>query len=259
MTAGGFLKGAPNFRAVRPYPAAGGRHLRENIIFRSGELSRLNDADLAALAGLNLQLVCDLRSAQERADYVSRWPDGSRHRHIDLPDREQTNASPDKLFSLIARDPTQAGGIAAMRRLYRHKPAAFAANLKYLFSAILAGDALPMLVHCHAGKDRTGFIVAMLLSAAGVARTDVLDDYELTARFFVAETQMPGMQAWARAAYGRDLPDEAALPLIEARRDYLAASFAEIDEQFGGVEGYLKDAVGLTPADIAAFQALVLA
>jgi protein-tyrosine phosphatase len=252
------LGGAKNFRAVEPYPGADGRHLRPNIIFRSGELSRLSEDDLRTLRSLNLRLVCDLRSGAEQAEYVSRWPDGSAHRSLDLPDREETNASPDKLFSIIKSLPGEAGGLQAMHMLYRRKPRAFAGNLKRLFAAIIAGDSLPLLVHCHAGKDRTGFMVAMLLAAAGVSRADILQDYETTARFFPVEEETAQMVAWAKRAYGHDIAHAAARPMVEARGAYLEASLAEIDLSFGGIDAYLAETVGLTASDRSHYQQLVL-
>jgi len=252
------LGGAKNFRAVEPYPSTDRRHLRRNTIFRSGELSRLTEDDLDTLRSLNLSLVCDLRSGAEQAEYVSRWPDGSTHRTLDLPDREDTNASPDKIFSIIKSLPGEAGGVQAMQMLYRRKPRAFAGNLKRLFGAIIAGDSLPLLVHCHAGKDRTGFTVAMLLAAAGVSRADILDDYETTARFFPVDDETAQMVAWAKRAYGYDIAHEAARPMVEARSAYLEASLAEIELSFGGIDVYLAETVGLSPADRSRYQQLVL-
>jgi protein-tyrosine phosphatase len=252
------LGGAKNFRAVEPYPGANGRHLRRNTIFRSGELSRLSEDDLRILRSLDLRLVCDLRSGAEQAEYVSRWPDGSTHRTLDLPDREDTNASPDKIFSIIKSLPGATGGLQAMNMLYRRKPRAFAGNLKRLFAAINSGESLPLLVHCHAGKDRTGFTVAMLLAAAGVSRADILDDYETTARFFPVEDETVQMVAWAKRAFGHDIAHEAARPMVEARAAYLEASLAEIELSFGGIDRYLEDIVGLTAAARSLYQSLVL-
>jgi protein-tyrosine phosphatase len=252
------LDGAKNFRAVKPYKGAFGRCLRENILFRSGELSRLSEEDLSILRSLEIQLVCDMRSQNEQAEYVSRWPDGSTHRHLDLAGRDNANASPEKLFKIIASEPDETGALKAMDFLYRRKPHAHAGNLRQVFDAILAGNSLPLLVHCHAGKDRTGFMVAMLLAAAGVSRIDIIDDYETTARFFPVEAETLQMVDWARRSYGQDITPMAARPMVEARRLYIEAAFGEIDSHFGGVDGYLSEALGLNATDMARYQDLVL-
>jgi protein-tyrosine phosphatase len=253
------LDGARNFRAVRPYAAADGRRLRENMLFRSGELSRLSARDLEILHGLNIRLVCDMRSRAEREEYVSRWPDGSLHRHLDLPDRERSDASPGKMFKMIASQPGEQGGVQAMDNVYRRNPHTYAANLKILFDTLLAGEALPLLVHCHAGKDRTGFMVAMLLAAAGVSRDDIMDDYEATSRFFPVEPETELVVAWAKRSYDVELTPVAARPIVEARRAYLDASFTEIETLAGGVHGYLTEIVGLSATDLARYRDLVLA
>ena len=109
------------------------------------------------------------------------------------------------IFALILRDPTPRGARFAMDTLYRRKPRAYAPQLGQLFSSILQGGALPLLIHCHAGKDRTGFFTAMLLAAAGISRENILADYVATGRFFAAETEAPQMAAWAERAFGQAL------------------------------------------------------
>jgi len=213
------LGGAPNFRAVAPFPAADGRRLKPGILYRSGELSRLSEADVAL---------------------------------------EGTDASPAKIFALILRDPTPRGARLAMDTLYRRKPRAYAPQLGSLFSNLLRGGALPLLIHCHAGKDRTGFFTAMLLAAAGISRDDILADYVETSRFFAAEAQAPQMAAWAEHAFGQTLDIATVLPLAEARPAYLQAAFAAIDDEFGGVETYLSHAVGVSAPELHAFRDLVL-
>ncbi|OYV33403.1 MAG: hypothetical protein B7Z80_24140 [Rhodospirillales bacterium 20-64-7] len=243
------LTGAKNFRAVRPYPAAKGRMLRANLIYRSGDLSRLSEADLEIIAGLHIRLVCDLRTGREQSEFVSRWPDAPAHVKLDLPDRNESDAGPHKIFELIAKHPGEAGGLLAMDMLYRRKPKAFARSLQVLFKTILSGEGLPLLVHCHAGKDRTGFVVAMLLAAAGVSRTDIIDDYITTAHYFLADKEALALAAWAKRSFGHDIHNESARPMVDTRQAYIEAALHEIDQGWGDINGYLHDAVGLTEAD----------
>ncbi len=241
----GLLAGARNFRAVKPYKAADGRNLRANTLYRSGELSRLSDADLEVIAGLNIRLVCDLRTGRERSEFLSRWPAGADFRYLDLPDREESGAGPHPIFELIARQRGEMGALKAMDMLYRSKPRAFANGLGSLFAAILAGDALPLLVHCHAGKDRTGFVMAMLLAAVGVSEADIFDDYVTTAVYFPIEREARALSAWAKKSFGREIDPESAVPMVDARRGYIEAAFEEIFSGWGSVDEYLRKA-GLT-------------
>ncbi len=257
LPAASLLAGARNFRAVKPYTAANGGRLRANTLFRSGELSRLSDADLDFIAGLNIRLICDLRTTREQNEFVSRWPDGTGHRHLVLADRDESDAGPHKIFELIASHPGETGGLKAMDLLYRRKPRAFAKSLAVLFETILAGNALPLLIHCHAGKDRTGFMTAMLLAAVGVSEADIVDDYVTTAVFFHAETEARGLAGWARKSFGREIDPGSALPMVDARRAYIEAAFEEIRAGWGSVEGYLREA-GLDEAAETKLRAMLV-
>jgi protein-tyrosine phosphatase len=252
------LSGALNFRAVKPYKAADGRCLRENTIYRSGELSRLTDADLEIIAGLNIRLVCDLRTDREQADFFSRWPDHSFHRKLEMPGREQSDAGSQKFFDLIAAHPGDTGALQAMDTLYRRKPRTLAKSLHVLLETILAGEGLPVLIHCHAGKDRTGFITAMLLAAVGIGLPDIIDDYIITAHYFRPEHESVSFVNWAKESYNVDLDTVALRPLVDARQDYLETAFAEIRSGWGSVETYLQDEAGLTSEARERLQHLLL-
>jgi len=251
------LRGARNFRAVQSYKAADGRVLRANTIYRSGELSRLDRDDLAVIEGLHIKLVCDLRTAREQAEFVSRWPDGHTPARLDLPDRGEHDAGPHKIFELIAKHPGEAGGLRAMEALYRRKPRAYLNSLLPLFDTILAGNSLPLLIHCHAGKDRTGFIIATILSALGVSHDDIVEDYVTTVKYFLVEEEAKGLAAWAQRSFGHPIDPASAIPMVDARRAYIEASFDEIAKTWGNVETYLHGA-GLTAGKRAALQDMLL-
>ncbi len=236
------LKGARNFRPVRSYMGAEGRVLRANTIYRSGELSRLDEGDLAVIEELHIKLVCDLRTEPEQAEFVSRWPNTHVPMRVDLPDRGEQDAGQGRLFDLLAKEPGEAGALLAMEKLYRRKPRAYVKTLPLLFDTLLTEDALPVLVHCHAGKDRTGFVIAMLLAALGVSHDDIVEDYMTTARYFPPAREAQAMAAWAKRSFGVEIDAAAAIPMVDARRDYIEASFAAIDEGWGDVAAYLHAA-----------------
>jgi len=252
------LTGSTNFRAVKPYKAADARTLRPNMIYRSGELSRLTEADLEIIAGLHIKLICDLRSSREQAEYASLWPQAPGHVKLEMPDRDESDAGPHKIFELMQQHPGESGGVRAMDMLYRRKPRAFAKGLKLLFETILQGDALPLLVHCHAGKDRTGFVIAMLLTAVGIAKSDVIDDYETTTFYFPGEAESRSLGGWAKRTFNRDLDPDSIRPMVDARREYIDAAFEEIEKGWGSAEAYLREAAGLTPAMQEQLQDLLL-
>jgi protein-tyrosine phosphatase len=216
--------------------------------------------DLEVVAGLGLATVIDFRSAGEvETDGPDRLPDGLRPLALPIFDAEHD------IYALMAdavasRDAARQvaflGDGRAERRmcdLYRWlvtgagPTTQFAAALRRLAEP----GAAPVLYHCTAGKDRTGWMSAVLLTLLGVPGDQVEADYlETNAR------SRPGLAkltaALVRRGYvaGEDL----LLPLLEARPDYLAAAWAEVDGVYGGFDRYLTAGLGLDDATIAALR-----
>ncbi len=113
-----------------------------------------------------------------------------------------------------------------------------------MFEALLSRDDTRMLVHCAAGKDRTGFAAALLLTVLGVPREVVLQDYLLSGEYFIAEEQLD----YLRAKYGMNLEADLLLPVLRVAPEYLQAAFDAIDEEFASFEAYLEEALGVNAA-----------
>ena len=117
-----------------------------------------------------------------------------------------------------------------------------------MFREILAVDNARFLVHCAAGKDRTGFAAAIILLALGVPREAVMRDYMLTARYFNPLSEIDRL----RKKYQMDNMDASAImPMLEVHEAYLARALQVIEENFDSVEAYLEGALGLGPAELA--------
>jgi protein-tyrosine phosphatase len=106
------------------------------------------------------------------------------------------------------------------------------------------------VIHCLAGKDRTGMAVALLLTALGVDRGTVLDDYELSSGYHAARTPEV-VEAFARLGIAR----AAAEGLMSTPRWAMADALRELDQAYGGVERYLLGPAGLTPPALHALRA----
>jgi protein-tyrosine phosphatase len=109
-----------------------------------------------------------------------------------------------------------------------------------MFAAMLA-ERGPVLLHCAAGKDRTGFAAALVLFALGVPEAAVMYDYLLTGRYLVATDEVDRVQA----KYGLAVEPAVLLPLLEARPEYLQTALATVQDEFGGIETYLREALGV--------------
>ena len=130
-----------------------------------------------------------------------------------------------------------------------------AATYSRMFSEILAVPDARFLVHCAAGKDRTGFAAAIILLALGVPREVVMRDYLLTARFFRPEQELDRLRIKYELEH---MAAKAILPMLEVHEDYLAVALRYIDQNFGSVEGYLARALGVGAAERAELQARYL-
>ncbi|MES2303604.1 MAG: tyrosine-protein phosphatase, partial [Pseudomonadota bacterium] len=144
------------------------------------------------------------------------------------------------------------GAEQAMLALYSGFPAALHGQLAMIMQRMLARPGAT-LIHCTAGKDRTGFLVAILLSALGTNRDDVLGNY-LQSRGRTNPAARAATEHLACARTGLALPDAAIDRLMSVDEAYLAASFAAIDREFAGIERYLLSA-GITVADLGALAA----
>ena len=238
------LKGATNFRDLGGYEALDGRRVRWRRLFRADGLHALTPADRAALAALGIEEALDLRYGPERAGEPASLPDSVASVHIGLPDQPAN--------SLL--ETMRAGGVpsaeAAWTRLrdsYARYPDKYAPACGAILFRLIAGGAPPLLFHCTAGKDRTGFTAAVVLEALGVPRTTIMEDYLLTNRH------------WDRG--GREpqgLPPEIYEPVFAAREEYLSASWATLDREHGGLEGWLDGAVGFSAGERERLKAAML-
>lgn len=245
------LEAAPNFRDMGGYVASDGRTVRARRLYRSELLLGLGSNDLETLRSLDIGVVCDLRSPAERHRRSCEWPGDQRPRQLALDlDADLSSVQPDK-WSRKLRKPDfgAAEAKAEMLENYRRMPSAYARDLHALFAYLSGPDAGPVLVHCAVGKDRTGFVSAMLLSALGVPRQTLFADYELTSQRFPPERMLAER---ARFLPDIDLDDRvrAALgALVLADPDYLNAALEVLDKHHGGIDAYLEQSCGLT-ADI---------
>ena len=252
------LAGVHNFRNLAGMYGAGGRRVAANVLYRSAGLHRLGSDGWTALANHGLRTICDLRGQQESSHSPTTPPPGHRVRILAFDIRNDIRSDP-KLMNMLAAKPEAASAHSMMLEIYRRFPAAFAPRLRWLFDAAIEGGA-PVLLHCAAGKDRTGFAVALLLHALGVSIDDIMEDYLLSrSSLGSADPRIPGIQALFESGIGLRLPAQAALPILTVEPEYLCAAFDVLESEHGGTDTWLKDVCGLTSARRERLQAAMLA
>ncbi|MCW8305472.1 tyrosine-protein phosphatase [Acidiphilium sp. PA] len=251
------LAGAPNFRAVDPLPAGGGRRLRPGLIYRSGALASLTRDDTAAIEPLGIKLICDLRSASERRRFPTVWPALAPARTIAMPAESDREAGMQPLIDRLAREPGPDGARRAMLDLYGSLPRLLAPVLQAALAAAASGWGIPILLHCHVGKDRTGVAVALILTALGIERAAITTDYQETANRIDIAVETRHFARTLGMVLGRAIDPGTLDQLGRTDPAYLAAAFGAIDQIWGGPAGYF-DAIGISASGRERLQALFL-
>ena len=232
------LIGASNFRDLGGYPARGGRAVRWRQIFRSNHLGHLTEADIEVLRPLRLKSAFDFRGTEERVAAMCGIEEISVH---SLPIEPTVVAA---LRTRLAGGVplSSADALEVMQDSYRNYVHYNTQSFRALF-AHLVGDHAPLVIHCTAGKDRTGFACALILHALGVSEDLIAEDYLLTNRFY---RRAPSASS--------DLPDEVSRVLGTVEASFLAAGFDAIRTDYGHLEGYFNEGLGLGPRERAELE-----
>ena len=239
------LEGASNVRDLGGWPTQDGGRVRFGRIFRAAALTGLTESDLATIAGTGVRCVCDLRGRREAAgtpSEIARVP-GVVLRH--LPIEPSVGASLRDILS--TGEATGEDVLAVMRRAYVAYALEWSHRYRELLGEILDRDALPLMFHCSAGKDRTGFGAALILSALGVPYPSVKRDYLASNRLWRGD-----------AAIAAGLPAHVAETLLQVHGELLDAAFAAITEAFGTFERYASVELSLDSTRLARLRGLLL-
>lgn len=232
-----------NFRDYGGYGTPGGR-LRDRYLFRSAQHFEATPEDLAMVGTLGLGAVIDLRGASERDAAPCPRPAGFDAEIILVQDEAVTQA-PHVAAARVAMTANDAR--AAMANTYRTMP--FRPILMQLYARyfeLLGESDRPSLIHCMAGKDRTGVAVALFHYLVGVHHDDMMADYLMTNVTGNIEARVAAGGLHVKAIFG-DLTDDALRALMSVEPTYLENSFAAMVERYGSIDTYLREALGVTP------------
>lgn len=228
--------GTYNVRDIGGYLTSRGVSTRWLTLFRADSLHRLSLADQTTLLDHGLRVVIDLRRTDELQAAPNVFANSAQvsYRHISL---------------LGDSPPIVRGGPQPLVETYRHILDQRQAQVREVLSILAAPEGLPALVHCTAGKDRTGVIVALLLGLAGVLPETIVADYALTSTFlnaaFMAETRQRALK--------RGFTWEQYAPLVGCLPEYMLTTLEHLEVTYGGIEAYVQ-AIGLSAQHIASLR-----
>lgn len=244
--------GTINFRDMGGYATTNGGRVAQRRLFRSGHLAHADPEALPEIAALNITLVCDFRIDDERDEHPNRYHQSHTPDVKTLPVWPFKTPGYDVAAKKLMRgeiEPAEAQGY--LRSGYREFVCDQADRFAAVFTYILERNHPAILLHCSAGKDRTGIAAAILLSALGVSQDDVVEDYMLSISGHGARTQTQFYvdKEWA----DHDGPEPVCLKediftLFSVHPAKINAAFDEMEKVCGSVAGYLRDALGLTDA-----------
>jgi protein-tyrosine phosphatase len=235
------LEGASNFRDLGGYRASSGRMVRWRQMFRSNHLGHLTAADIEVVRGLGVRSAFDFRGLEERAAAVCAVKEIAVH---SLPIEPSVVAA--LRARLAAGSLSAADALEIMRESYRNYVRLNTHSFRALFGHLLA-DRAPLVIHCTAGKDRTGFACALVLHALGVAEDVIADDYLLTNRFYRRDPSS-----------STDLPEDVRQAIGSVQASFLTAGFEAVQADYGDLENYLREGLGLGPQERTELEARYL-
>ena len=227
--------------------------VRTGLVFRAPALGRLTDDDVATLGRLGLSDLLDLRHGSEiDTAPPDRLAGGPHVAHIPIYDPDHP------VFTyisavLLGHDLDAYAGLAvegtasAMLAIYRWFVVAPAATTAFATALRrIAAASGPVLYHCSAGKDRTGWLSATLLGVLGVDRATIMADYLLTNEASGPDNE----KVMEILGVRRGVPPELLRPVLTAAPEYLHAAYAAAEERYGSFDGYLRDGLGLDDAEL---------
>lgn len=251
------LAGVHNFRDCGGYAVAGGGRLRRGVLWRSGQHHAATEEDLEKIAALGLVSVFDLRTSKERETHPCRRPQDFEADVFYCEDPVRAHA-PHIAAAQTTRQRTAESTRESLIRNYAgicFRPELQVMIRRY-FMRLIEGEG-PSLIHCMAGKDRTGIAVAMLHFAVGVHRDDVFEDYLLTNEAGDSDARIAAGARTIQAMTGQ-LDEDVLRVLMGVEPEYLESAFAAIEDRHGSIDAYLEMALGMDHATRGKLRAVLV-
>lgn len=242
------IKGVKNFRDMGGYTSNDGRLLKWGSLYRSGHFADMDIAAIPAVAARNIADVIDFRSASELERQPAVWPGAWQPAYHSTPIGGNAAAWVRELYEKLSIAPFPAKELREQFILaFETIPIANAPGLKRLFDVLVEGDTeSAALFHCTAGKDRTGIAGGLIMTALDMSEDQIFEDFMLTNHAVDLEVTTTHYAKLMSEKAGRKIAPKDVHPLVGVEPDFLKAAFAVMAKEYGTVDTYLTEAMGLT-------------
>ena len=253
------MEAIQNFRDIGGCRTTNGLVVRRGAVYRSASLAYASDSDLRELASLGVRTVCDLRTHEERTESPDRIPrhEGVRSLHIPIEVNHHTALGPiARLMWLLSGKAGRLDYEEIARESYREYVVDFRSEFASVIKLASEPHNLPLLIHCTAGKDRTGFICAVLQLTLGVPQEAVMEHYLQSNDHLDRFRKVTLDRVRFLKVFG--VSKQKILPLLEVRSEYLEAALDQIRSDYGTVRDYVLEGLGLSDDDVGHLKRLLL-
>ena len=234
------LEGASNFREIGGLKTQSG-FMKSGLLFRSDDLSALSKNDLQTISRLNLKTIIDLRTPNEIKYKPDKLPSANSIRIINIPFfHQKRDYNQLQIMWFLITNSKKTNFEKFIKEHYLNNAFNRANEVGKVFRIISEEKNLPALVHCKAGKDRTGLISALIQLLAGVHRDTILEEYLATN--FLMKSKMEKIEKIIRRMSLFRASPEKIKPLLEVHQEYLTDVIDQIFLRYGSIEKYLIDA-----------------
>lgn len=244
------IKGGYNIRDIGGYKTLDGGTIRWGKIFRAGLLTHIKDENDPLMISMNLKSICDFRSNEEQSNSPDCWYQLDQLRRYSLP---ISDGRQDK-FPWLKDELLEIGEGHHLYKANQSYVLQHSDKYRRFFELLLNVDNYPILFHCTAGKDRTGFATILLLSALGVDWNTIVEDYLLT-NIYLAEF---GEKISEMIAQKSTVPKEKIVTIFQANEIYLKGALVAIREQYGSIDQYMIEALGVGNEEISLLRHILI-
>jgi protein-tyrosine phosphatase len=239
------FSGVQNFRDFGGYETADGKRVRAGKLFRAAHFANVTEEDVEALNALGVSIIVDLRVPEERRRYPSLWPvDASRTLKHDIE-------IADTFMGFVkGADVSPGNARNYMLETYQGIPydEGYSSVYRAAFDRLLSEDG-GMIVHCMAGKDRTGILCALIQHALGVPDDHKTADYLLTNQANNLEERLDMFAGFMSELHGGPISHDTVRAMAGVHEDYLAHAFETMRVRSGSVDAYLSDTLHVGEAE----------